>query len=73
MYILNNIYNHFTLKLKKLALIYASIKREENDIIGIDLISHMNKSGQDAGKYRNKNLVFYIKKDRLNEIFTKMY
>ena len=45
----------------------------ENDIVGIDLISRMNKSRIDAGKYRNKNLVFYIKKDKLNEIFTKMY
>lgn len=95
----NSIYNHINLKLNKLAIIYASIKREknanyfryykmniyklisfskflallENDIVGVDLIARINKSGIDAGRYRNKNLVFYINKNKINELFKIIY
>ena len=95
----DSVYNHINLKLNKLALIYASIKKEnnnnyyryykiniyklisfdkflhllENDIIGVDLIARINKSGIDAGRYRNKNLVFYINKNNINKLFKIVY
>lgn len=44
----------------------------ENDIIKVDLISRMNKSGIDAGRYRNKNLVFYIYKDKMEKLLKEI-
>ncbi len=96
---LDRINNHINLKLNKLAVIYASIKKIndetfyryykmniyklisaskfiellENDIVGVDLIARLNKSGVDAGRYRNKNLVFYIKKDKINKLYKTIY
>ena len=45
----------------------------KKDIINVSLISRMNKSGIDAGKYRNKNLVFQISKDNIEKMFYKIY
>lgn len=45
----------------------------ENEKINVDLISRIGKSGQDAGRYRNKNLVFQIKKDKIEKLFQKIY
>ncbi len=96
---LESLYNHLCLKLKKLAIIYASTKTIENnkyfryykieiyeligfekfiellkkDLIQIDLIARLNKSGKDAGRYRNKNLVFSIKKYNIEKLFKKTY
>ena len=40
-------------------------------IIFATLESRVGKSGNNAGKYKNKNLVFKIKKEDLNELFDK--
>lgn len=42
------------------------------DII-VSLIARVSKSGKDAGRYRNKNLVFQIKKENLNKLFNEIY
>ena len=94
-----SIYNHFNLKLSKLAIIHASTKKKDNekyfryykidvykvisfekfiellekDIIKVSLISRMNKSGIDKGRYRNKNLVFQIDKKNIENLFVKLY
>lgn len=39
--------------------------------IDVSLIARISKSGIDTGRYRNKNLVFQIKKDRINKLFEK--
>lgn len=49
------------------------IKLLENDIVGVDLIARINKSGIDAGRYRNKNLVFYIDKGKIDKLFKMIY
>jgi len=95
---IESIYNHLKIKLSTLAIVYASIKKINNekyfryykmnlykiisfekfiellekDIIKVSLISRMNKSGVDAGKYRNKNLVFQIDKNKIETLFTKI-
>ena len=95
----DTIYNHLMLKLNRLAIIYASKKKEENDIyyryykidmyqligfekfidllkndlIDVSLISRISKSGVDKGRYRNKNLVFNIKKRNIEKLFEKIY
>lgn len=84
---LKTIEEHLTLKLNRLAVIYASTKKEDEEkyfryykidiynligferflrllkfgVIEVSLISRISKSGVDAGRYRNKNLVFSIK------------
>ena len=42
-------------------------------LIEISLISRISKSGETAGKYHNKNLVFQIKKDNIEKLFKKTY
>lgn len=39
----------------------------------ISLIARVSKSGFEAGQYRNKNLVFKIKKDKVDNLFQKIY
>ena len=94
-----SIYNHLMIKLKKLAYIHASKKKQdeelffryyqielykikdfdtflellENDIIDISLISRISKSGEDKGRYRNKNLVFNLKKKYIHMLFDRYY
>lgn len=41
--------------------------------IDISLISRIGKSGKDAGRYRNKNLVFAINKDLVYYLFDRIY
>ena len=45
----------------------------QEGIIEISLISRISKSGETAGKYHNKNLVFQIKKDFIDILFDKIY
>ena len=44
-----------------------------NGEIDVSLISRISKSGTDKGRYRNKNLVFQIKKDKIEKLFNKTY
>lgn len=96
---LKTIEEHLTLKLNRLAVIYASTKKEDEEkyfryykidiynligferflrllkfgVIEVSLISRISKSGVDAGRYRNKNLVFSIKKNNIEKLFDKVY
>ena len=42
-------------------------------IIEVSLTSRISKSGDDTGRYRNKNLVFSIKKNYIEKLFTNIY
>lgn len=96
---LKTIEEHLTLKLNRLAVIYASTKKEDEEkyfryykidiynligferflrllkfgVIEVSLISRISKSGVDAGRYRNKNLVFSIKKNNIEKLFDKIH
>lgn len=41
--------------------------------IDVSIISRISKSGNDKGRYRNKNLIFQIKKYRIEKMFTPIY
>lgn len=41
--------------------------------ISVSLIARISKSGVDVGRYRNKNLVFKIKKNDINLLFDEIY
>jgi len=45
----------------------------EKDIIKVNLIARISKSGVDEGRYRNKNLGFMLKKDFIGALFEKIY
>ena len=45
---------------------------EEGKIV-VTLESRIGKSGMYEGKYKNKNLVFKIKREYLEDLFTKVY
>ena len=42
-------------------------------VIEVSLISRISKSGEDTGRYRNKNLVFSIKKNNIEKLFNNIY
>lgn len=42
-------------------------------VIEVSLISRISKSGDDIGRYRNKNLVFSIKKNNIEKLFNNIY
>lgn len=95
----SSIKEHLYTKLKKLAIVRASIKKQdngaffryykislfklknfdvflkliENNILKIDLISRISKSGVDKGRYRNKNIVFSIYKCDIDKLFDCYY
>lgn len=45
----------------------------ENNTICISLISRINKSKSNGGKYKNKNLIFAIKRENIELLFDKIY
>ena len=94
-----SLYDHFFLKLNRLALVYASKKVMDNEtyfryyktvlyrikdfqvfldllkkgIIKVSLIARISKSSIDEGRYRNKNLVFKLRKNDLDKLFDEIY
>ena len=45
----------------------------ESGYIIVDLVARLNKSGVDKGRYRNKNLVFSIRKKDVDKLFNMVY
>ena len=45
----------------------------ESGYIIVDLVARLNKSGVDKGRYRNKNLVFSIRKTDVDKLFNMVY
>lgn len=45
----------------------------ERNVLDIQIISRIIKSGEDIGRYRNKNVEFSIKKDKLPLLFDCYY
>ncbi len=96
---LDSIKRRLELKLNKLAIVFASTKKvnEEkyfryykialynltdfdtflkllkNDEINVEIVSRIGKSGLSKGKYKNKNMVFSISKDKIEKLFAKIY
>lgn len=66
-------YRYYKINIYKLKEIEIFLNLLRNDTIKIELISRINKSGKDIGRYRNKNLVFSIKKYDIEKLFKKIY
>ena len=65
-------FRYYKIDIYELININKIIDLIEEDIIKISLISRIGKSGEDAGRYRNKNLVFEIEKDNIGKLFNKI-
>lgn len=89
---------HLELKLSRLALVYASKKRIENDnyyryykmiiyelksfetflellnknIIKVEIVGRVSRSGSEKGRQRNKNLVFKLPKENITYLFNEI-
>jgi len=65
-------FKYYNLLLYQLKDFETFISLIEKDIIKINLISRINKSKLHYGKASYKNLIFSIKKNNLQHLFTKL-
>lgn len=68
-----NHYRYYYLALYKLKNFETFLTLIEKNIIVIDIISRISKSGEDRGRYRNKNVEFAISEECLEELFDCVY
>ena len=66
-------FKYNSIDIYKLISFEKFIELFEKDFINVSLIARINKSGSDAGRYRNKNLVFSINKNKIEKLFNKVY
>lgn len=66
-------FKYFKMEIYKLKNFKTFLKLLDNGDIEVDLISRISKSGDDAGRYRNKNLVFKISKNKIWKLFNRIY
>ena len=66
-------FRYYQINIYKLKDYHTFIELLKKGIIEISLISRINKSGINAGRYYNKNLVFQIKKENILKLFAEMY
>lgn len=66
-------FKYYKIIIYKLISFDKFISLLEEGFIIVDLISRINKSGVDKGRYRNKNLVFSLKKQDIEKLFNKIY
>lgn len=66
-------YRYYQINLYTLKSFDIFIELLKTGIIEVSLISRISKSGPNAGKYYNKNLVFQIKKKDIKKLFDELY
>lgn len=66
-------HRYYKINLYKLISYEKFIELLINDDLSISLESRVGKSGENQGKYKNKNIVFRIDKKKLNKLFELVY
>lgn len=66
-------FKYFKMEIYKLKSFETFLKLLDSGDIEVDIISRISKSGNDAGRYRNKNLVFKIDKNKIWKLFNRVY
>lgn len=66
-------FRYYKMQLYKLKNFDTFLELIERDLIKISIISRISKSGYKKGKYANKNIVFFIKKENIELLFDKVY
>ena len=69
----NDYFRYYKITIYELFSFDKFLELLEEGIIIVDLISRINKSGVDKGRYRNKNLVFSIRKQDIEKLYDKIY
>lgn len=73
--IINNetFFQYYRMELYHLKELSVFIELLNKGIINVSLIARINKSNNHGGKYKNKNLVFSIKRENIPLLFDKIY
>ena len=66
-------FKYFKMEIYKLKSFETFLKLLDSGDIEVDIISRISKSGNNAGRYRNKNLVFKIDKNKIWKLFNRVY
>ena len=66
-------FRYYKINLYKVKGFEVFLNLLKRGIIEVSLISRISKSGVDVGRYRNKNLVFKLKKRDVDKLFEEMY
>lgn len=69
----NEYFRYYELSLYKLKTFDTFLDLLNKGVIDVCLIARIGKSGNDIGKYKNKNLLFKIKKENIEKLFNKIY
>ena len=65
-----NIYfRYYKMVIYKLKSFEKFIELIKKEIIIVAISGRVSRSGNEAGRQRNKNIIFKIKKDKINELF----
>ena len=68
-----NFFQYYQMELYHLKELAVFMELLNKGIINVSLISRINKSSNHGGKYKNKNLVFSIKRENIPLLFDKIY
>ena len=66
-------YRYYLLNLYKTKDFETFLSLIKKNILTISIVSRISKSGEDKGRYRNKNVEFAISKDNLSKLFDCYY
>lgn len=69
----NTSFRYYKITIYELISFERFIELLEDGTILVSLSTRIGKSGKFLGKYKNKNLVFKIKKDNIEKLFNKVY
>lgn len=62
-------FRYYKIAIYKLKSFDKFIELLQKDIIQIDIICRVSRSGEEEGRQRNRNLIFRIKKEKIEELF----
>ena len=65
-------FHYYKMAIYQLKSFEDFIELLKRDIIKVSLIARIEKSGNEIGRYRNKNLVFQINKEYINKLFKQV-
>lgn len=69
----NNIYyRYYKICIYKLKSFEKFIELIENNIIKVSIIGRISRSGSEEGRQRNKNILFQIPKENIDDLFNKV-
>ena len=65
-------FRYYKIIIYKLRSFERFIELLKQDLIQVDIVCRVSRSGTEEGRQRNRNLVFHIKKENIEELFDKI-